>query len=189
MSTTPTQPTLAEPAGSVLAGRFDIETIEQAFFNHDHDGSELSESKWQECRERWQSFKTYLAKHPRQEIKLERAIIQTKSNDHMNKPIERGPCEVANECAELIVERSRVGLKKYGVTVDKNNLPALQWLQHYREELADALVYATRLQAVLDEKDAQIGDMRVAMEKKNVRILAMEAELQMIKSSKRKAKK
>lgn len=105
----------------------------------------------------------------------------------MNKPIERGPCEVANQCAELIVERSRVGLKKYGVTVAGNPLSASQWLQHHRQELADALVYATRLQAVLVEKDAQIGDMRRALERNNVRILAMEAEIQQLKSGKRKA--
>lgn len=107
----------------------------------------------------------------------------------MNKPIQRGPCEVANQCAELIVERSRVGLKKYGVTVAENNLPAVQWLQHHREELADALMYATRLQSVFDEKDEMIREMRVLLDRNNVRILAMEQEIQQLKAAKRKAKK
>jgi len=107
----------------------------------------------------------------------------------MNKPIERGPCEVANQCAELIIKRSCVGLKKYGVTVANNPLSAVQWLQHHRQELADALVYATKMEDVLKEKDAQVRDMRVAMEKNNIRILAMESELQQLKSAKRKAKK
>lgn len=70
-----------------------------------------------------------------------------------------------------------------------NKLPASQWLQHHREELADALVYVTKLQEVLNEKDAQVRDMRVAMEKNNVRILAMEHEIQQLKAGKRKAKK
>lgn len=39
-----------------------------------------------------------------------------------------------------------MGLNKYGVSVEANPLTAIEWVQHLREELADALVYATRLQ-------------------------------------------
>jgi hypothetical protein len=46
----------------------------------------------------------------------------------------------------MIAARQRFGLNKYGVSVEANPLAAIQWLQHLREELADALVYATRLQ-------------------------------------------
>lgn len=63
---------VAEPAGSVLAGRFDIETIEQAFFNHDHDGSEPGPDQWEKRCAKWRSFKAYLTAHPRQEIASER---------------------------------------------------------------------------------------------------------------------
>jgi hypothetical protein len=51
-----------------LAGTFDIEAIEQAFFNHDHDGAEPAPGQWEERRDQWRSFKSYLAAHPRQEI-------------------------------------------------------------------------------------------------------------------------
>lgn len=70
-----------------------------------------------------------------------------------------------------------------------NKLPASQWLQHHREELADALVYATKMEDVLKEKDAQVRDMRRVLERNNVRILAMEHEIQQLKAGKRKAKK
>lgn len=46
----------------------------------------------------------------------------------------------------MIARRQSLGLAKYGTTVEANPLKAIQWLQHLREELADALVYTTRLQ-------------------------------------------
>ena len=107
----------------------------------------------------------------------------------MNKPIERGPCEVANQCAELIIERSRVGIKKYGVTVASNPLTAVQWLQHHRQELADGLVYATRLQEVIEARDTLIRKLLAESDRQSIRLLEMEAELQKLKSGKRKAKK
>ena len=55
------------PFCSVLAGTFDIEAIEQAFFNHDHDGSEPAPGQWEKRRDQWRSFRAYLAAHPRQE--------------------------------------------------------------------------------------------------------------------------
>lgn len=56
------------PACSALAGAFDIEAIEQAFFNHDHGGAEPAPGQWEKRRDQWRSFKAYLAVHPRHEI-------------------------------------------------------------------------------------------------------------------------
>lgn len=47
---------------------------------------------------------------------------------------------------DFIAERQRFGINKYGTTVEANPLEAWQWLQHLKEELADALVYIQRLQ-------------------------------------------
>ena len=47
---------------------------------------------------------------------------------------------------EMIAARQQFGLNKYGQSVEANPLKAVEWLQHLREELADALIYATRLQ-------------------------------------------
>ena len=52
---------------------------------------------------------------------------------------------------EMIASRQAFGLNKYGVSVEANPLKAMEWLQHLREELADALVYATRLQEDLSK--------------------------------------
>jgi hypothetical protein len=55
-----------------LAGTFDIEAIEQSFFNHDHDGDEPSPGHWEKRRDEWRSFRAYLAAHPRQDTSPER---------------------------------------------------------------------------------------------------------------------
>lgn len=51
--------------------------------------------------------------------------------------------------AKLLL-RSQIGLKKYGVTTERNDLDLIAWVQHLQEELMDAAVYAERL----------IGDLR-----------------------------
>ena len=42
-------------------------------------------------------------------------------------------------------ERSQTGLRKYGTTLDRNDLNTLQWLNHLQEELMDATLYVERL--------------------------------------------
>lgn len=41
--------------------------------------------------------------------------------------------------------RSAAGLKKYGTTLDRNDLSRLEWLQHLQEELMDAVLYLEKL--------------------------------------------
>lgn len=52
----------------------------------------------------------------------------------------------------LIESRQRLGVSKYGCTVQGNPLSARQWLQHAIEECADQLVY---LQRLADEMDRE----------------------------------
>ena len=72
---------------SALAGTFDIEAIEQAFFNHDHNGSEPAPGQWEKRRDQWRSFKTYLAAHPRQEITGRDAYKEEMPNVKDHSPI------------------------------------------------------------------------------------------------------
>ena len=53
---------------------------------------------------------------------------------------------------DQIRARHHAGLKKYGVTVDRNDLNPLQWVQHFREELLDALAYLQRIEDKLNNK-------------------------------------
>jgi hypothetical protein len=68
------------------------------------------------------------------------------------QPLHPGPCPIANAVAAAVLERSRVGHKKYGVTLARLDLDVRQWLQHLQEELLDAAGYVERLKAEVGEK-------------------------------------
>ena len=42
-------------------------------------------------------------------------------------------------------ERSKVGIAKYGTTLQDNELSLLEWLTHLQEELMDATLYIEKL--------------------------------------------
>lgn len=42
-------------------------------------------------------------------------------------------------------DRSDVGIAKYGVTLNREDLSTLEWLKHLQEELMDATLYIERL--------------------------------------------
>lgn len=42
---------------------------------------------------------------------------------------------------QSLLERSRVGFAKYGVTTERTDLELADWLRHLQEELLDAAVY------------------------------------------------
>lgn len=56
-------------------------------------------------------------------------------------------CKTEDAVIELLRDRGEVGRKKYGVSMDRNDLTMVQWLQHLQEELGDALQYAERVKA------------------------------------------
>ena len=47
--------------------------------------------------------------------------------------------------------RSDVGIKKYGVTLDRNDLNFIEWLNHLQEELMDATLYLEKLKSELEQ--------------------------------------
>ncbi len=42
-------------------------------------------------------------------------------------------------------KRAEIGQKKYGTTLDRNDLSFLQWIQHAQEELMDGILYLEKL--------------------------------------------
>lgn len=49
-------------------------------------------------------------------------------------------------------QRSELGQKKYGVTLDRTDLSTYDWIQHTQEELMDAILYLERLKRDILEK-------------------------------------
>lgn len=48
-------------------------------------------------------------------------------------------------------ERSRVGIEKYGTTLERNDLTPVEWLNHLQEELMDATLYIQKLKDELPD--------------------------------------
>ena len=47
-------------------------------------------------------------------------------------------------------DRSNVGIKKYGVTLDREDLTFIEWLIHLQQELMDATLYIEKLKSKLN---------------------------------------
>lgn len=58
---------------------------------------------------------------------------------------------------DLIAARQRLGIAKYGTTVEKNPLTHRQWLQHALEESLDLAVYLARS---IEQLDKQQDDLK-----------------------------
>jgi hypothetical protein len=43
------------------------------------------------------------------------------------------------------ISRSKIGKEKYGVTLDREDLSILDWIQHAQEEHMDAILYLEKL--------------------------------------------
>lgn len=53
--------------------------------------------------------------------------------------------KIEEQVCEKIPQRSEVGKKKYGVSMEEEVLSIRQWLTHLQEELMDAAVYVEKL--------------------------------------------
>lgn len=64
-------------------------------------------------------------------------------------------------CA-LLHERHEIGLKKYGVTLDRKDLTPEQWIQHAIEEMLDGAGYLMRLRDTITELRNEIESLNEA---------------------------
>jgi hypothetical protein len=61
-------------------------------------------------------------------------------------------------CAKIL-ERAKVGKRKYGVTMERGDLNLHDWLTHLQEELMDAAVYVERLMEDVEILMTEMGSM------------------------------
>ena len=62
--------------------------------------------------------------------------------------------KVEDEVCEEIQERAKVGLNKYGVTMERD-----EWLEHLQHELMDAIVYVQRLRTREQTLEAKLREL------------------------------
>ena len=54
-------------------------------------------------------------------------------------------------------ERSKVGIEKYGVTLERGDIDLKGWITHMREELMDAILYLKRIENEINETERSRG--------------------------------
>lgn len=47
--------------------------------------------------------------------------------------------------------REQRGFQKYGTTMDREDLSLQEWMQHFKEELMDGLLYLHKLQTLIND--------------------------------------
>ena len=52
---------------------------------------------------------------------------------------------IVESVIEQFKQRSEAGINKYGVTLDREDLTRLEWLQHAQEEAMDLILYLEKL--------------------------------------------
>jgi hypothetical protein len=62
--------------------------------------------------------------------------------------------KIEDSVAKKILNRAEVGKKKYGVTMERDDLSITQWLKHLQEELMDATVY---LEKIIQENEHRVN--------------------------------
>lgn len=70
----------------------------------------------------------------------------------LSAPVKREAAAVAPDAnveavRTMLIERSVLGLAKYGTTTERKDLSGRDWLQHLQEELLDAAVYVQALKS------------------------------------------
>jgi hypothetical protein len=62
---------------------------------------------------------------------------------------------MADSIVEGVIDQFRTraeqGKAKYGMTMDRNDLTPMQWIQHLQEELMDAVVYLEKIKRINKE--------------------------------------
>ena len=56
--------------------------------------------------------------------------------------------EIVEKVINEFRARSERGIKKYGTTLQENELSPLEWLKHLQEELMDAILYIEKVKQI-----------------------------------------
>ena len=64
--------------------------------------------------------------------------------------------KIVKSVVDKFDQRSDVGQKKYGTTLERNDLTLIEWLNHLQEELMDATLYVEKLKVELEDKDGYV---------------------------------
>ena len=55
---------------------------------------------------------------------------------------------IVNTVIHKFLSRSELGIKKYGTTLDRDDLSTVDWITHAQEELMDGILYLEKLKQI-----------------------------------------
>jgi hypothetical protein len=59
--------------------------------------------------------------------------------------------KIEEQVIKRIRKRAEIGLKKYGTSMERNDLNDIEWLSHLQEELLDASIYIEKIKTILED--------------------------------------
>jgi hypothetical protein len=60
-------------------------------------------------------------------------------------------------------DRSNVGIAKYGVTLDRNDLSLIEWLEHTKQEQMDSVLYLEKAIKELRKQSIMTSDEQIGL--------------------------
>lgn len=69
--------------------------------------------------------------------------------------------KIENAVAKQLLLRAKIGEKKYGTTMERNDLSLKEWLQHLQEEILDAAVYIEKLKQEIQYQEFELAEKRM----------------------------
>jgi hypothetical protein len=67
----------------------------------------------------------------------------------VREPQEVKPDPIVESVVNQLRDRSEVGIKKYGTTLNDNNLSTKEWIEHAKQEAMDFVLYLEKLKTTL----------------------------------------
>lgn len=56
---------------------------------------------------------------------------------------------IVDAVVQKFLQRSKIGIEKYGTTLDRSDLSVIDWIKHAQEEHMDAILYLEKLKQTL----------------------------------------
>jgi hypothetical protein len=88
-------------------------------------------------------------------------VTKVKVNDiDVKEPEVLNNDSIVAKVIDSFKERSNVGFKKYGTNLDRKDLSPLEWINHFQQELQDAILYAEKLKEDLPTQSPRVMVIR-----------------------------
>lgn len=90
---------------------------------------------------------------------------------------------IEEQVIDKIRSRAEVGLNKYGVTLERNDLTIKEWLIHAQEEAMDLSGYLEKVIEIIDQQDKTLRALEIENAQLTSKNMELEAKLAVLISN------